>query len=134
MSQGSEYITINYDEFAQLFEAGRIRAYMIGDIDQNPVSNLLARKASLMNPDNSATQRDWVKAAEASENAMIARLADVDYVYMHLSLNPRVVIVTSECGQQETCHHVALNEDLLASKIQTIFQPLMQGTEDQLVM
>ena len=143
MSLSSECLAISYAEFVQLYEAGRISThYTIADSVDVPIANLLARKAAMLNPPSSAMQGDWERAAQLRENAMIARLADVDYIYLHLCIDPDdktnyqtvTFDITSECGGHTTRHFVVLDEKAVAPKVHAAYRPILETANDEFVI
>lgn len=142
MSLSSEYLAISYSEFAQLYEAGRISTYTLAGSVDVPIANLLARKAAMLNPPSSGIKGNWEKAAQIRENAMIARLADVDYIYLHVCIDPNdltnyqpvTIDVTSECGNRTTRHFVVIDEDALRPKIYDAYRPVLETVNDEFVI
>lgn len=133
--QPTNCIPLNYDEFAQLYAAGRISGYNIGSFNEPISTERLLRRKEAMKAQGTELQEDWEQATQAIENAIWAQLPDVDYIYLHVAIKdssyfPVSVNVRTDNGEETTRHTVQLDESLLTRKLMQVHRPTLVVLEN----
>lgn len=88
-----DQLTIGYADFIQFYRDDRVLTYTIDDSKVHvPITNLIKRKAHLAETvaQELGIQADWDRAAQLRENMFLSQLADEDFMYMHVCVDPQL--------------------------------------------